>query len=277
MTADVVWVRDEGVVVFDDDGRPLYLQGYLLDITAEREAQEQLRQLALYDALTGLANRAFFHEQFQHTLSIRKEPRQQTALLFLDLNDFKNVNDRWGHDVGDAVLAHTRRADPGHAARRRLGGAARRRRVRDRRSPRSPSPRRRSRWPSACSRRFARRSSSTGGSSRVGASIGISVGCDAQVMLQEADAAMYRAKRQQDVGYAFFDPELDIAAVQRSRRVIELREAVELGQFTLDYQPVIDLEAYEISGYEALLRWQHPTEGPRSRRSSSSRSPRSRA
>ena len=82
------------------------------------------------------------------------------------------------------------------------------------------------------------------------------------VMLQEADAAMYRAKRQQDVGYAFFDPELDIAAVQRSRRVIELREAVELGQFTLDYQPVIDLEAYEISGYEALLRWQHPTEGP---------------
>ena len=70
----VVWVRDEGVIVFDDDGSPLYLQGYLLDITAEREAQEQLRQLALYDALTGLANRAFFHEQFQHTLAIRKEP-----------------------------------------------------------------------------------------------------------------------------------------------------------------------------------------------------------
>jgi EAL domain-containing protein (putative c-di-GMP-specific phosphodiesterase class I) len=80
-------------------------------------------------------------------------------------------------------------------------------------------------------------------------------------MLQEADAAMYRAKGQQDVGYAFYDPALDTAAVLRSRRVIELREAVELGQFTLDYQPVIDLAAYEIAGYEALLRWQHPTEG----------------
>ena len=95
----------------------------------------------------------------------------------------------------------------------------------------------------------------------VTASIGISVGDEMAVMLQEADAAMYRAKRQQDVGYAFFDPAFDVAAVQRSRRVIELREAVESGQFTLDYQPVINLEAYEIAGYEALLRWRHPDRG----------------
>jgi EAL domain-containing protein (putative c-di-GMP-specific phosphodiesterase class I) len=95
----------------------------------------------------------------------------------------------------------------------------------------------------------------------VTASIGISVGGDVRTMLQEADAAMYRAKAQQDVGYAFFEPELDAAAVQRSRRVQELREAVEHGQFTLDYQPLIDLEAHEIVGYEALLRWEHPTEG----------------
>jgi EAL domain-containing protein (putative c-di-GMP-specific phosphodiesterase class I) len=72
---------------------------------------------------------------------------------------------------------------------------------------------------------------------------------------------MYRAKAQIDVGYAFFQAELDTFAARRSRRVIELREAVEHGQFTLDYQPVIDLEAHEITGYEALLRWQHPTEG----------------
>jgi diguanylate cyclase (GGDEF)-like protein/PAS domain S-box-containing protein len=256
----VVWVRDEGVIVFDDDARPLYLQGYLLNITAEREAQAQLRQLALYDALTGLANRAFFHEQFQHTLSMRKEPARQTALLFMDLNDFKNVNDRWGHDVGDHVLAtlgsriqETLRAGDSAA---RLGGdefaivipsisePAEAVRVADRLLEAI-------RAPIECSRRQL----------TVNASIGISVGDEVDTMLQEADAAMYRAKRQQDVGYAFYDPELDTAAVQRSRRVIELREAVELGQFTLDYQPVIDLEAYEIAGYEALLRWQHPTEG----------------
>jgi PAS domain S-box-containing protein len=239
----IVWIRDEGVIVFDDDRRPLYLQGYLLDITAEREAQEQLRQLALYDALTGLANRTFFHEQFQHTISIRKEPDQETALLFLDLNDFKNVNDRWGHDVGDKVLAalgariqSTLRAGDTAA---RLGG--------DEFAVVVPSITE----PIELDRLQL----------SVTASIGIAVGGDMQTMLQESDAAMYRAKTQQDVGYAFFDPALDTAAVQRSRRVIELREAVELHQFTLDYQPVIDLEAHQIIGYEALLRWQHPTEG----------------
>jgi EAL domain-containing protein (putative c-di-GMP-specific phosphodiesterase class I) len=95
----------------------------------------------------------------------------------------------------------------------------------------------------------------------VSASIGISLGGDAERMLKEADAAMYRAKTQRDVGYAFFDPVLDSSAVQRSRRIAELREALERGEFILEYQPVVDLEAQEITGYEALIRWLHPTEG----------------
>lgn len=256
----VVWVRDEGVIVFDDDAHPLYLQGYLMDITAQREAQAQLRQLALYDALTGLVNRAFFHEQLQHAVSIRKQATEQTALLYFDLNDFKNVNDRFGHDIGDEVLAtlgrriqDTLRA--GDTAARlggdefaivipSLGEPAEAVRVAERLLDAIRAPIDLDRCQLS-----------------VSASIGISVGGETEAMLQEADAAMYRAKRQQDVGYAFYDAELDTAAVQRSRRVIELREAVESGQFTLDYQPVIDLEAYEIAGYEALLRWQHPTEG----------------
>jgi diguanylate cyclase (GGDEF)-like protein/PAS domain S-box-containing protein len=256
----IVWIRDEGVVVCDDDGQPLYLQGYLLDITAEREAQQQLRQLALYDTLTGLANRAFFHEQFQHIVSIRKSPDQHIALLFIDLNDFKNVNDRWGHEYGDKVLAsiggrihETLRA--GDAAAR-LGGdefavvvpfisePAEAVRVVERLLDAIKTP-----------------IEFDHAHLTVTASIGIAVGSDAQTMLQQADAAMYRAKSQQDVGYAFFEPDLDATAVQRSRRVMELREGVEENQFTLDYQPLIDLEAHEISGYEALLRWQHPAEG----------------
>src|SRR5205085_11918551 len=97
----VVWLRDEGVVVVDEHGQPRNMQGYLLDITREREAEQQLRQLALYDPLTGLANRAFFHEPPRHAIMLRREEGQATGLLYIDLDGFKGINDRWGHDLGD--------------------------------------------------------------------------------------------------------------------------------------------------------------------------------
>jgi diguanylate cyclase (GGDEF)-like protein/PAS domain S-box-containing protein len=256
----VVWIRDEGVIVFDEGGRPLYLQGYLLDITAEREAQDQLRQMALYDTLTGLANRAFFHEQLKRMVSLRKAPEQQTAVLFVDLNGFKNVNDRWGHDVGDTVLAtlgtRINQALRAGDVAARLGG--------DEFAVVIPAINE----PSEAVRVTERLLEAIRAPIEldhtelsVTASIGISVGDDIQTMLQEADAAMYRAKAHEEVGYAFFETALDAVAVRRSRRLVELREAFELGQFTLDYQPLIDLVAHEITGYEALLRWKHPREG----------------
>ncbi len=255
----VVWVRDEGVVVLDDDGTPLYLQGYLLDITREREAQEQLRQMALYDPLTGLANRAFFHERLQHAAARRYDPPRQTALLFVDLNDFKNVNDRWGHDAGDRVLAalgtRLQQAVRAGDAAARLGGdefavvLA------------GVEPADAVRTAERLLVRIAEPIELGRGQLGVTASIGITLGTDADAMLKEADAAMYRAKAQRDVGYAFFDPVLDSSAVQRSRRIAELREAVERGEFTLEYQPVVDLDSYETTGYEALVRWEHPSEG----------------
>ena len=84
----IIWLRDEGVIVLDDHGQPLYLQGYLLDITREREAELQLRQQALYDPLTGLANRAFFHERLRHAIKLRHEEGQATGLLYIDLDEF---------------------------------------------------------------------------------------------------------------------------------------------------------------------------------------------
>ncbi|HEY7397073.1 MAG TPA: EAL domain-containing protein [Gaiellaceae bacterium] len=256
----VVWVRDEGVVVLGDNGEPLYLQGYLLDVTAEREAQAQLRQMALYDTLTGLANRAFFHEQLQHAAALRKDDGEQTALLFVDLNHFKEVNDRFGHDVGDAVLArlgrriqNTVRAGDGAA---RLGGdefaivlavvsePAEAARAAERLLQRIVEP-------IGLGPSFV----------TVTASIGIALGDDPELLFKEADAAMYRAKAEREAGFAFFDPALDSSAVERSRRAAELRRAVDAGEFTLDFQPVVDLGGGAISGYEALLRWQHPELG----------------
>jgi diguanylate cyclase (GGDEF)-like protein len=99
-----VWIRDAGVIVTGDDGAPLYLQGYLLDISPEREAEEQLRRQALYDPLTGLANRTHFNDRLGRAIAAVRSPNEKTAILFADVDGFKGVNDRFGHHIGDAVL-----------------------------------------------------------------------------------------------------------------------------------------------------------------------------
>jgi diguanylate cyclase (GGDEF)-like protein/PAS domain S-box-containing protein len=257
----VVWVRDEGVVVYGDDGEPLHLQGYLLDITAQREAEEQLRRQALYDPLTGLANRVFFQEQLEQATSVRKEGGEQSALLFVDLNEFKDINDQWGHTVGDAVLEVLGRRikqliRAGDSAAR-LGGdefaivlAS------------VSEPDVAARIAERLVASIAEPIEIDGRELGVQASVGIALGYDPRALLKEADAAMYRAKSQPELDYAFFDAALDDAALKRSRRLAELRRAVDEGQFTLNYQPVVDLGGdVEVVGYEALLRWQHPSHG----------------
>jgi diguanylate cyclase (GGDEF)-like protein/PAS domain S-box-containing protein len=255
-----VWIRDEGVVVKDEDGTPLYLQGYLLDISPEREAEEQLRRQAMHDGLTGLANRAFFNERLAHAVLIRKEPGERTALLFIDLDNFKSLNDRFGHPVGDAILevvgqrlrTLTRAGDT--AAR--LGGdefalllevvsePAEVARVAERVLAAIAEP------VEIEGHRFIPE-----------ASIGIALGGDAHDLLKQADAAMYRAKSQLGVDYTFFDPELDHAALVRFRRIAELAEAIQRREFRVHYQPIVALPSGAVSGYEALLRWQHPELG----------------
>lgn len=256
----IVWLRDEGVVVLDDAGQPLHLQGYLLDITREREAEQQLRQLALYDPLTGLANRAFFHERLRHAIQLRHEAGEATGLLYIDLDDFKSINDRWGHDLGDEVLHEVgrrieRSVRPGDTAAR-LGG--------DEFAVVLTEPLTAKNAAGVAERlldEIAKPLDSGSGFLQTSASIGIAFGDDDDALLKEADIAMYRAKGHPELGYAFFDAELDRVALERSERIAELREGITLEEFRLDYQAVVDLGRNEITGYEALVRWEHPTAG----------------
>ncbi len=256
----VVHLRDEGVIVVDEHGKPLYLHGYLLDITREREAEQQLRQLALYDPLTGLANRAFFHERLKHAIKLRHAEGHATGLLYIDLDDFKGINDRWGHDLGDEVLREIgqrieRFVRPGDTAAR-LGG--------DEFAVVLTEPVTPDDAVGVAERLLLEigRPLETGPAPLyTGASIGIAFGSNDETLLKEADIAMYRAKNHSEMGYAFFDPQLDRVAVERSQRIGELREGIAREEFRLDYQAVVDLDRNEITGYEALVRWEHPTAG----------------
>jgi diguanylate cyclase (GGDEF)-like protein/PAS domain S-box-containing protein len=256
----VVWLRDEGVVVLDEHGQPLHLQGYLLDITREREAEQQLRQLALYDPLTGLANRAFFHERLRHAAKLRHDDGHATGLLYIDLDDFKGINDRWGHDLGDEVLHEIGRriehsVRPGDTAAR-LGG--------DEFAVVLTEPVTPDDAVGVAERllaEIARPLENGSGTLLTTASIGIAFGSDDETLIKEADIAMYRAKAHPEIGYAFFDPQLDRVSVERSQRIAELREGIARAEFRLDYQAVVDLDRSEIVGYEALVRWEHPTAG----------------
>jgi diguanylate cyclase (GGDEF)-like protein len=255
-----VWIRDEGVVVTGDDGRPLHLQGYLLDISPEREAEEQLRRQAMYDHLTGLANRAHFADRLEHAVASRNRLGRQTALLFVDLNGFKSVNDRFGHHTGDTVLRaladHLTTVIRAGDTAARLGGdefgvilqsvstAAEASAVAQR-----------------LRRALAEPLEVDGREIRIDASIGIALGDEPETLLKEADAAMYRAKSNPGLGFAFFDPDLDDLALVRFRRIAELGEALERDEFRLHFQPIVTLASEATEGYEALLRWQHPTLG----------------
>src|SRR5207249_2462670 len=188
--------------------QPLHLQGYLLDISTERQAEEQLRRQALYDPLTGLANRAQFTERLDHAVATRKRSGRQTALLFVDLNNFKSINDRFGHHAGDLALqALAEQLESvirtGDTAAR-LGGdefGVILQSVSDPQEASSVAHR--------LHKALAEPLEIEGRQLRVEASIGIALGDDPHDLLKEADAAMYRAKSHPGLGCAFFDPALD--------------------------------------------------------------------
>ena len=256
----VVWVRDDGVVVLGDGGEPLYLQGYLLDITPERELQEQLRLQALFDPLTGLANRAFFHEQLEHAVSIRTENEPGSAVVFIDLDEFKQINDQYGHSVGDEVLsilgARLKTVIRAGDSVARLGGDEFAVLLTSVQEPAEPA---------IVAERLLEQITApievAGRHLLLTASIGIALGSNGTELLKQADAAMYRAKANGDADYAFYDDELDQSALNRFKRIAEMRQAIADKQFTLAYQPVVNLDPFEVVGLEALLRWQHPTLG----------------
>jgi diguanylate cyclase (GGDEF)-like protein len=233
------------------------------DVTERKNAEAKINHMARYDALTGLPNRTFFHDQMEWALASMKRDAH-CAVLFVDLDQFKQVNDTLGHPAGDALLcavAQRLRAmvrDSDLVAR--FGG--------DEfvvlQSPiYSPD------GAAALARRIVEELSTLyeieGHSVAIGASVGIAVaprdGKDADLLLKNADMALYRAKSDGRGQWRFFEPEMDVKAQARRKLELDLRQAVATGAFEVHYQPLINLKTGRISTCEALLRWTHPERG----------------
>jgi diguanylate cyclase (GGDEF)-like protein/PAS domain S-box-containing protein len=253
----VVWVHDEARIITDPQSGEPVLQGYLLDITARREAEEQLRHQAFHDPLTGLANRALFTDRVQHALVVRSG---HAAVLFLDLDDFKAVNDGLGHLAGDALLRAVgvrlrASLSPSHTVAR-MGGDEFAILVEGADSGASAVD--------AAERITAALHTPFDVDGRemfVTASVGIAVGGDAEELLRCSDVAMYGAKASGKAQYVVYAPRMDEHLVGRLELVADLRRADIAAEFVLHYQPIVDLRTGAVLGTEALVRWQHPSRG----------------
>jgi len=236
------------------------------DITARKKADEQHRHDAFHDPLTGLPNRALFMDRLQHviTASQRRQGASSYAVFFLDMDRFKIINDSHGHTIGDQLLVVVGRrlADcirPGDTIAR-LGGdefALLLQNISDLAYTVNVAERIRE--------KLAVPLDIKGHKIFTSISIGIALGTEGyerpEQVLRDADIAMYEAKGRGNASYEIFDIKMHANILDRMQLVADLQGAVDNRELTLYYQPIIDLKTQQLTGFEALVRWNHPTRG----------------
>jgi diguanylate cyclase (GGDEF)-like protein len=234
------------------------------DVTERLAAEAAIRHLARYDPLTKLPNRTYFREEIMRVLVQMHEKHERCAILFIDLDQFKQVNDTLGHSQGDELLCAV--ADRLRTVVRdtdlvaRLGGDE---------FVIVQSPMRRSDQATSLARRIVSILNDTfdvdGHQVIIGASVGIAIaprdGIDADTLLKNADMALYRAKANGRSTWRFFEKDMDVEAQARRSLELDLRNALATGSFDVFYQPVVNLHTQKIASFEALLRWSHPQRG----------------
>ncbi|NYI41345.1 putative bifunctional diguanylate cyclase/phosphodiesterase [Demequina lutea] len=258
-----IWVRRVGVLIRDGDGQPNLIMLQVEDITAEHEAQEALTYQAFHDSLTGLHNRAWILDTLAVDLRAAKREGRSLAALFIDLDNFKVVNDSLGHVAGDEVLATVAERIvaalyPGDRLGR-FGGSEFVILVQDAHDV------------LVVERCADRVSASIGVDLQVRghrivptASIGIATSTSTSTpesLLRDADSALSQAKTNGRERWHFFDETMHAQALARLTVEDQLREAITASQFVVFYQPIVALADAHVVGHEALVRWAHPTRG----------------
>ena len=262
---EMIWISENARAVRDDSGAILYYEGTVEDITATRENKERLLHDALHDRLTGLSNRALFMDRLEQKFAhLERRPDSLFAVLFLDFDRFKNINDSLGHLAGDQLLKKISGRlqeclRPGDTVSR-FGGdefAILLENV----TELSDATIVAERVQRAMSSPFQLGSQQVFSSASIGIALGHSDYERAEDLLRDADMAMYRAKARGKARHEVFDAEMHTRAVALLQLETDLRWAIERDEFRLHYQPIVRLSDGAITGFEALIRWQHPQRG----------------
>ena len=253
------------IVARDSQGVARHLIVVMDDVTERKKSEQRIAFMAHHDVLTGLPNRLSIMDRIEDAILRHRRRGDQFAVLLLDLDRFKHVNDTLGHAVGDALLRET--ASRLKASLRetdvlaRLGGdefAI----VQDRENDQRGDAR-------ALADRIIEIISKPfnieGNEVNIATSIGIALAPEhatsSESLMKMADLALYRAKAAGRNGYCFFDPEMSMAASARHALENELRRAIQLDELEMHFQPIIETKTLSVCGAEALIRWRHPTKG----------------
>jgi diguanylate cyclase (GGDEF)-like protein/PAS domain S-box-containing protein len=259
-----VWVLENGNLMEGTDGSPSLIEGTVIDITERKRAEEQVKHLAFHDSLTGLPNRLLFHDRLRVAMVHANRYREKLAVLFLDIDRFKVINDSLGHPIGDELLRRIAERVGGCIRQEdtiaRLGG--------DEFTVLLPG--------------IAKEEDAATIANKIleavrlpffiehrelfiTTSIGVTLfpedGTDPESLVRNADTAMYRAKEQGRDTTRLYAPAMNTKALERLSLEGRLRQALQNQELIVHYQPLIDLATGRIRGAEALLRWQHPELG----------------
>ncbi len=259
------WAAARGVAVRDDDGRVERMAGSITDVTEQKQFEEQLLHDAFHDVLSGLPNRALFLNRLAH--SIARAHRRSTylfAVLFLDLDRFKIINDSLGHRAGDQLLVQMARrlegcVRPGDTVAR-LGGDEFTILLDDIETPRDAEIVA-DRILAALRQPFMMERQEIVTSASIGIALSTTGYTRPEDLIRDADTAMYKAKAEGKARHVLFDRKMHEAAVAQLKLEADLRRAVARDEFVLHYQPIISLQNGSIEGFEALVRWRHPERG----------------
>lgn len=238
-----------------------FYTGIIRDVTERKSLEDQLTHQALHDPLTSLPNRVLFRDRVEHALNRAERRHTEVAVLFLDLDNFKNINDTLGHNAGDALLVAVAERLQGclrtSDTASRLGGDEFAVLIEDTADTNGGV---------LVAQRILevlrKPVEINGRSVFIGASVGIAVSSELastpSTLLRNADVAMYMAKSQGKNQYAIFESEMHNALIKRSELETDLRAALNCGEFEMVYQPIVELDSGGIVAMEALVRWNHP-------------------